>query len=382
MNIIAIITNLFTYTAPQYIFSLLAQAVLIAAGFVLVYIWKPRWRNLARCILVVWAIRLILFGQYLSWEAYADHLSVEDLGWRPKRVVSVEHKKFFKTSLRAPYVAVGSSQTLAVYGSYSKEHDEELGLFQIAGMSPLDFWLYRHYIAQKKPQYILLYLSEFDQAKEPRMEWAKFAPSQGLALAGIYPALERTARKGGSELALKEMMVAEIFPEYKYSFIFKGFLDKATKKRKALATPSLREQLDPNPLKLLEHARGLEDDLSDQWIEDNKYFLEKFLVFCRERGFKVLIVEGQYNPLAVTEKTAYLNEFVRQELQELDQTFDHVVFIPRARVMEFGRDDYRDVMHVRPEAGYRFAQQLMNVLKDKEIIFDGGLNRGMRGDRQ
>ena len=253
---------------------------------------------------------------------------------------------------------MGSSQTLVVYTPYSEKH-KDLSVLHLSSMAPLDFYLYRKYIVSKNPNYVLLYLSEFDLAREPRLEAAKIAPQQGIDLLKILPMIFEISKQAHSEVAFKEMIAGEFFPEYKYSFVFRGFSDKIMKKNAALHRESLLLSLHPDTEELKEHIQSLVESMDERWIKYNVYFLREFLAYCRSKSLKVVIVDGQYNPLAYTEKNLRLNQIVHNELENLTKQFDNVTFLPRSQVMEFTQDDYSDATHVKPQAAYRFVESLI-----------------------
>lgn len=360
MNIKQIIINFLTVTDPRYLVMLVIKLVLIAAGFLLIKKFRPRWKYPAYFVIGIFFVRILLFGQQFSWEFYCDHLTVDDIGWRQQSAIYVEKNKFFKRAHPIKFLTVGSSQTYVIYSPYSKKHNDMV-VFNFAGMTMLDLYLYRNYIAAKEPEYVLLYLSEFDLAKEPSLDAAKIAPNQGFDFFSNYAVLNAIAKEAGSELSLKEMAVGEFFPEYKYAFIFKGLTEKWTGKNKALHTKSLYEQLSPDGDQLKKDLAGLADSLDARWIPYNVHFLSKFLAYCREKSLKVVIVEGQYNPLAYTEKSMVLNQKVRVELENGAKEFD-AVFIPRSQIRPFTQEDYMDAEHVKPEPAYEFVERLMNKL--------------------
>jgi hypothetical protein len=361
MHIKSIILNLASQTAPEYLVPVLLALLTTSVIFALLLVFKPRWRHIVYAVLIVVLMRIVLFDQFISWGFYKDHVSVEDVGWRPQSGIYIEYYKFFKQK-PVRYLAVGSSQTTAIYKEYSKDHND-LTVFGLAGMAPLDFYLYRHDIAARKPQTILLYLSEFDLAKEPRLDAAKDAPAQGLIFLELFPVLYDIARKAHSEISLKEMVAGQLLPEYRYAFLFKGLRDQWMKKNQALQTPSLYDQLKPDALQLQLHATSVIGDMEERWIPYNRLFLMKFLTYCRAQGFKVIIVEGHYNPVAFNEKSLRLHEQVHQLLEEVVRSFDNVRFVPRSAIAQFTQDDYSDVMHVKPDAGYRFVTNLMKYLQ-------------------
>ena len=165
-----------------------------------------------------------------------------------------------------------------------------------------------------------------------------------------------------SELALKEMIVNEFFPEYKYSFIFRGFSEKWMGKNVALHTQSLFAALSPSTEQVRQDIQSMLDSMDERWIRYNKYFLTQFLSYCRSQSMKIIIVEGQYNPLAYTEKSRHLNRMVNNELQSIAQEFDNVTFLPRLAITEFTQDDYSDVTHVTRKPAYRFVENLIQSI--------------------
>ncbi len=358
MNI-EMLFRFFNHIEPKYLVFLFGKAVLIAIAFFLLKKYQPQWRRLGYTVILILFLRIFLFDQYVSWGNYLNHLTVDDVGWRQMSVLEFEKVKFFKKEQPVPFLAVGSSQTHAIFDPYAVEH-KELSVFYLSGMGPMDLYLYRDFVASFKPKVILLYLSEFDLAQAPRLEGAKLAPRQGLDLLKTYPKLLEIAKKTNSETELKEMVVSELLPEYKYSFIFKGFSEKLMRKNKALQAESLLKALTPNTEQIkadIEHAQKAWDA---GWIKYNRHFLSEFLSYCEDKSLKVIIVEGQYHPWAYTTKSIYLNEISVKELRSLTETFKNVTFIPRSAVIRFGQDDYSDATHVKEKPAKLFVEDLLN----------------------
>lgn len=342
---------------------LAAKAVMIIAIFWFGNKIRPRWHHAANCIVAVLIIRLFLFDNIFSWYGYQRYLSADDVGWRQKSVIGYEYQKFVKKSEYTKFLAVGSSQTGAVYGPYASRHGSPK-LFSLAGMSPLDLILYRKYIKSFGPDYILLYLSEFDLARNPSLDAAKIAPSQGLYLINLYPLLREVAEHSQSYTALKEMLVGEFLPEYKYAFIFSGIRDKILGKNQALAMPIWTEI--PDDLSLQYHLQNMATNTSMEVIDVNNRILTHFLSYCRDESLKVIIVEGQYHPLGYTDKSLALHQVVHQNLLNIDNEFNNVTFIPRTEVMNFTEADYKDGYHVKPLPAYQFVENLMVYIDSME----------------
>lgn len=364
MNIDMVIRFL-NHTEPKYLLLLIVKIVLLISVFLFLKKYRPRWKNFGYAVLLVFCLRLFLFDQYVSWGYYLDHLTVDDIGWRQMNVLEYEKNKFSKKENPIKFFAVGSSQTHAVYAPYS-EKNKELEVFYMSAMAPLDLYLYRKYIVSHQAKYLLLYLSEFDLAKVPRLEAAKLAPNQGFDLLKIFPLLSEISKKKHSEIDLREMVVGEFFPEYKYSFIFRGFSEKLMRKNKALHIESLLKALEPDSEQTKRDSVDMLEEWDESWIKYNKYFLTQFLSYCRNKFLKVIIIEGQYHPWAYTEKSMYLNQITRRELESVANTFDNVVFLPRSNVIRFTEQDYSDATHVKAGPANDFVK---DVLKKIDISY-------------
>ena len=362
MNIINIFFNFFSEYHVAYV--LPAVIKLTAALIACVFLWikKPRWRNAGYAVILVLLVRLVLFENPYSWGYYFKTLGANDVGWRQQTTLGGEYYKFFKIAKPKKYLCVGSSQTYGIYTPYSKEHNH-LIVFNLSGMGPMDMYLYRQYVIDRRSEYILLFLSDFDIAKEPNLDGAKISPSQGFGLIRELPVLYKIAHLASAGISVHEMIVGEFFPEYKYSYILRGFLDKWTGKRAALAIKSIEDDVSFKTDEIRQNPNSAVNYLDEKWIPYNVYFLKKFLAFCKAKGQKVIMVEGQYNPLVETDKNLGLQKLSRKELEDIDRTFDNVTFIPREKTIRFSIEEYKDSVHVTSEAGTRFAEDLIRTLE-------------------
>lgn len=358
------INSFFSEINPRYSLSLLAVFVLTVVLFGVINLRKPKWYRLGNFVLLIILIRCLLFGHQLAWDFYRTQLSVDDVGWRQQSVVYVEYYKFSKYPGKK-YLAVGSSQTYTLYHDYSQTHPQ-LTVFNLAGMTPMDFYLYRQYIADRNPQYILLFLTEFDLAKEPSLLAAKIAPSFGIDLFTHWPVLYEISIQARTELALKEIAIGELFPEYKYSFIFKGLLQKFAKRNQALSIDSLYKETQPNAEQLTRGIQGVQRELDEKWIKYQAYFLKEFLEFCKHRSLKVIIVEGQYNPLIVNEKTPRLYALTQKAILFLMKNYPLVKYVPKSETLSLTQNDFSDAVHFKKDSALRFSQDLIGRL-DKEL---------------
>lgn len=362
MKIINIILNLLAEFHPAYVLPFVLNLAGCLIAFVFLWIKKPRWRHAGYAIIIIVLVRLALFKTPYSWDYYFKTLSANDVGWRQQTTLCVEYYKFFKIKKPKKYLCVGSSQTYGIYMPYSKKNNH-LIVFNLSGMGPMDMYIYRQYVIDRQPEYILLFLSDFDIAKEPNLDGAKLGPGQGPGLVKELPKLFEISRMAKAGIAVYEIIMGEFFPEYKYSFILRGFFDKWTGKRTALNIKSIEDDVSFKTGDILNNNKSSVNYLEEHWIPYNVYFLKKFLAFCKAKGQKVIMVEGQYNPLVETEKNLSLRKMSRAVLEDLDRAFDNAYFIPRERTLQFPIEDYKDSVHVTSDAGYRFAQDLIRKLE-------------------
>jgi len=81
------------------------------------------------------------------------------------------------------------------------------------------------------------------------------------------------------------------------------------------------------------HLNNIENNTNRDVVDLNARILENFLAYGREEALKVIIVEGQYNPLGYTDKTLDLNKVVHHHFLNIDYAFESMTFIPRTEVM-------------------------------------------------
>jgi hypothetical protein len=366
MSLLNIIRGYFSLNDPWYLFLLFGQIAAIVGLFWILRYVKPKWSKVGYLILFVWLVRCLLFGNQLSWGFYYQQIVVDDVGWRQQSAVNVEYHKFFKYPGKK-YLAAGSSQTYVMYFDHSKVH-HDITIFNLAGMTPIDFYLYRKYIAARKPEYLLLYLSEFDMAKEPSLTGAKIAPPQGLGFLRELPVYWGISKEAHTEMDLKEMAVMELFPEYKYAFIFKGLLQKFMKKNESLGIQSLYEKLHPDSGNLKKEIAGTLDEMDERWLKYQVHFLREFLEYCSGKPFKVVIVEGQYNPLVRNGSTARLKDLTRIEIDKLVKAFDNVVYVPTSEALPLLESDFDDSVHVKPEPAQQYVPKLLDKISSAGAI--------------
>jgi hypothetical protein len=316
---------------------------------------------------VILVLRFALLGNGLPWSYYARVLTPELVGDRQYDLIKAQRDRFEARSRGPRYLAVGSSQTEAVYYNYAREHDD-LETFIVAAMMPLDFVLYAENIVRRRPETVLLYLSDFDIAKRPSPEATVLSPSQGLDLISSIRLLRSRPPVEGLGGAMVELGLGELLPELKYGFIFRGLVDKQLRRfgRRLGARPPPGQRVPEE-----ERIRWLRESLAEEYVEFNLTWLEHFLSTMVGSSIHVVIVEGHYNPRADNEATQRLKLMVRERLSEIDDRFERVRFIPLSELRPFSVEHYADLTHVAHDEGERFARDLLARIEAREQLGGG-----------
>ena len=166
---------------------------LVLLGLVPLVVGKrsARTRFLLTLFVLVTASRLCLFGNPFAWAIYSKFLRVDDVDYRPSDVIRIEERKyqFGLPQNHSKYLAVGSSQIGCIFVN-ATARAAGIRNFSLAGMGPLDFVLYSDYICDCSPEYVILYLSEFDLCRAPQVTLLKTGPSQGFGWFRLLAALQ------------------------------------------------------------------------------------------------------------------------------------------------------------------------------------------------
>jgi hypothetical protein len=304
---------------------------------------------------------IMLFRNPLFYLYASKHLNASDIGFRQYDALSIELDRF-KRHAPARYLAVGSSQTGAIYTEYHNKNAPRFSIFAMAGLGPLDFLLYRDIIKSRCSSTIILTLSDFDLARKPHLEWAKLSSQQGMGSFENYLFLYKYLYAGHhlyfSNSELLDVILANTLDPYRLQFVFRGFVDKVFSRNKAF--PEKDETALTDKEMLEKQLKGLLN-LDKQWIDINMTLVDHFITWADKNNLKVVIVEGHYHPGAL-KSNLLLHKKTSSELEFMCARHKNARFIQSNSIYEFTEADYRDGYHVRPEIGYKFSLKLMNIL--------------------
>ena len=232
----------------------------------------------------------------------------------------------------------------------------------MGGFCTLDYMLYREYILIYNPSRILLFLSEFDLGRQPDLSAMIYAPFQGtyyLDIIGNFRNYDFITKDDYKLIA--KMLIGQVFPEIKYSFIYQGLLNKFTKKKEALNLESYLTV--PNTTKIKWQLRRLKN-LSSRPLDYHISFLEDFISYCYAKKIDVYIIEGQYTPLAYSKKDLELNAIVKNKIYYLTNKFSNLKFIPRSELYQLKPGDFKDAYHAEKEAGNLLAKNTIEYVEE------------------
>jgi len=352
-----------TYFPLSVIATLLACLVLCLIS--LYYLSSKKYFFRGRVIILGFIIaittNIILFRNPLFYMAASKYLKAPDIGYRQYDALRLELDRFAR-HVPARFLAVGSSQTWAIYTEYQNKNASGFSTFTMSGLGPLDFLLYRDIIKSRCGSTIILTLSDFDLARKPHLEWAKLSSLQGAGSFENYYFLYKQLYSGHqqyfSHAEFLDVVLANTLDSYRLQFVFRGFIDKMFFRNKAF--PEKDETRITDKEMLEKQVKGLLN-LDKQWIDTNLILMDRFIDWTDKNNLNVVIVEGHYHPGAL-KPNLLLHKKTSSELEVMCGRYKNARFIRSDSIYEFAEADYRDGYHVRPESGYKFTLKLMSIL--------------------
>ena len=309
----------------------------------------PVW---AMVLIAILLLRVVLFDTAWALRHYSRDLNHLLVGYFQYDLLCLLNSEKEGLRRRTDYLAVGSSQAGAVFGSFAGSRDD-FDLFCMAGLGPPGFLLYLDFIKARRPETIILYLSEFDLGHPITAEKMKLSPFQGLKYLDIWSLLSRYKDGEDHSLDVVEMLLYDLFPEFKYRFVFHGYWNELMGIKKV-------RDID-NEAWMEKHFKDLAN-LDEKYFDIQLAFLREFLSRVAKDGIKVVIAEGQYHPRAFSEKNRRLHNLAQKRLKALAEEYDAVRYFPQREVYEFSEVDYFDGCHVHQEKGRLFSERLFQAM--------------------
>lgn len=328
------------------------------------------WKRVLFFAVLILAIRICLFHTETSWRFCLTHLEPRDIGETGFREhdflkVQAQHYGLDRHFPGVECLAVGSSQTGFLFHQYSQKHPERLRYISLGGMGPFDLWLFRDHVTAFRPKRVLLYLSELDMSNKyyvPYLPNLRIAPGQGLSILPLWLDMRRFGLLERPLVALYEMLTLELSPEIRYNYISKAFVDKLLGRSNSRQGNMASQFEGVAPEEVVAWQTKLFDYFQPEIIPFSRFMLEKYLDWCGERRYEVIILEGQLQPGRGGERIAGLHRAVNKVLQEVSAARAWVRFIPKSRLYPLREDEFNDFYHMTMDAGERFVTKLLQDL--------------------
>ncbi len=205
-----------------------------------------------------------------------------------------------------------------------------------------------------------------DIARNITREEILLNPDQWKYLSKLFIEMgEYNGLRNNSIGIMGETFIARLLPEYKYGFVFRGLVNKLIGYNNAFNKKDVRIA---DKARFKKQMNGL-NSLNKDNIELNMVLFEDLILFCAKENIPVIILEGQYIPLAYTKKNLELNLIVIKKINELANKYGHVRFIPRSELYQFQVEDYRnnDATHVTKESAIRYTKSFFLYLGTKDF---------------
>jgi len=335
--------------------------LLVVAGVALLY-YARRNKSAYRVGLItcgwVLILRAALFHTPITWYAFFMMYTSEEIGFRERNMLQANIEKYFRRSDSTQYLVIGSSQSRMFKDVATENRD--FSVYSFAGLQPIEYPLWVSLVESRKPRNVILYISEFDLARESTPAALYLDPLPIERVTWLY---DNLSAQHGSAVALatvKRMAVGALIPEYRFGYLFRAQTNRWFGSPSANANQAPR--LTPEQW-AQEQAVGLRSRLYDKYIDVNASLLEQFVADCVANGSKVYILEGQYHPVAYDENLRQLRRKSHSVLSAMAARNRNVEFIPIEAQPALASGDYVDGYHLSPESSRRFAMALFTLVK-------------------
>lgn len=320
--------------------------------------------SLILAVLFIAAFRTAVFSNPRFWDYVHEHLEMpSEIGAMEQDAILVlgsRVSKYLKTP--RPYFAAGSSQVNRIFSSK---------LFRAAGGKVismaygdvLTLLLYSKFVNGRSADNLILYFSEFDFFRPMKYERMKHSPPLYFERFSIFFRLFRFAPDPGEFLLYTfEAFLSDLFPEYKYRFIFQGFLKKIQNKFFVSKRPSGSAP---------EYSWQRHLDEIDEYMRTGHVYFEmrvRMLEMLLERLARenpemlVFIFAGDIHPDAHTALSKELHERTTAMLQELSTKYTNLVYVPAGTIYSFQPEEYSDVTHIKPENAAPYIEGVIKYI--------------------
>lgn len=320
-----------------------------------------KYKPIIATLLLFLLVRQLILANPAAWFAYYKTLSWEDIGFRQVDTITYKLRRYFKPENKIEYLAIGSSQTGALFRHQAKQ-DNSFYKVELAGMNPIEYDFYKEEVERLQPDIVLLQLSIFDLGRKPNYSTIIYAPENFTgAFEQIFHMVEQDDSKEATKAA-KDYLIGHFFPEYKYSYIFKGLKNKFITTQNVKSSGRLVFKNKTREEKTADQTDALKKEFSLDYKDLYLSYLRRFLSFCNERGVKVVIAQGQYHPNAYTEKNKRFDAIIQSSLIKLTQSHSNSIYFSRSEIYELSKDEFVDGYHASQPGAKIYTQKLLEKI--------------------
>ena len=321
----------------------------------------PGLRHFTMAMIAVSLIRIMLFDNPLAWRSYMSVITEESLSYLRAKLAAERIKKLELFPAKCNYLIAGSSLTYAALEAF-KNLDSSTEYIFIYGMRPMELAFCEKEIESFNPSRLILYLTIYDLGNVAWQEkYESFYAFHNEMLLLLNDKESSPYSYRDLKLYLMRGLAGRLFLEYRFSLIFREYLNKFLN-RPTLPTTSGKSKEEILSFKL-DHQKAVFATMSQKKVELNIRFLEKFFDFCRRKRVNVIVLEGQINPTAVTPERMELSRIAIKKLKQSVDKYDHVRFVPIAELRQLGPEDFKDMIHVKEESSVKYSQSVMAYLQ-------------------
>lgn len=104
----------------------------------------------------------------------------------------------------------------------------------------------------------------------------------------------------------------------------------------------------------------MESPIDERLVRFNLLNVEEFILFCKNNGIKIIILEGTYNPEVFIDEHGQITQFIREKLEVLARRHENTEFIPLTDQYQLGPSDWQDPLHIKKMADFMYRSQFFN----------------------
>lgn len=318
-------------------------------------------------IATVLSFRFAAFGRFGAWHGYANHLQkfrdLTSVQWS-----LVTYEQLSRKDAPKQYLAFGSSQTNKLL-SPPQRKGANMQTVTVPSIMPLEYPFYAELIGDGSYETAVLFVSEFDLAKQTRDQRMVTLPGRpGAAidlakLSGEYPVFA-----GSKASALATLAVSQLVPEFRNRFLLAAMLDRA-RDRYGVSGP--KESTVYTATSSEAQTKYMRSQLlKTPYIRANLAALDEFVTVLENKGVSVVIFQGQYAPRVRTPEIETTRAWVAEELSLLAHRHRRTRFVPTSEqyVMTDADFDQYDPLHPLSQAADRWAKQAKKTLSSLDLL--------------